>query len=161
MPSTVLHVKMERGTSLETLYRVRASSCDDEGTTCFFSRGGEKGLRGSGAGTLGVALGVHWRRKWQPTPVCSCLENPRDDRAWWAAIYEVTQSRTGLKQLSIREPLVRRQGSQVSMRVARGSASWLSSHGRGLGPRDVSAAAPAGTTFLQYQPPQLQPDRMQ
>ena len=27
--------------------------------------------------------------------------------------------------------LVRRQGSQVSMRVARGSASWLSSHGRG------------------------------
>ena len=33
--------------------------------------------------------------------------------------------------------LVRRQGSQVSMRVARGSASWLSSHGRGLGPRDA------------------------
>ena len=26
----------------------------------------------------------------------------------------------------LREPLVRRQGSQVSMRVARGSASWLS-----------------------------------
>ena len=37
----------------------------------------------------------------------------------------------------LREPLVRRQGSQVSMRVARGSASWLSSHGRGLGPRPV------------------------
>ena len=31
----------------------------------------------------------------------------------------------------LREPLMRRQGSQVSMRVARGSASWLSSHGRG------------------------------
>ena len=28
--------------------------------------------------------------------------------------------------LGLREPLVRRQGSQVSMRVARGSASWLS-----------------------------------
>ena len=27
--------------------------------------------------------------------------------------------------------------SQVSMRVARGCASWLSSHGRGLGPRDA------------------------
>ena len=37
----------------------------------------------------------------------------------------------------LREPLVRRQGSQVSMRMARGSASWLSSHGRGLGPRDA------------------------
>ena len=34
----------------------------------------------------------------------------------------------------LREPLVRRQGSQFSMCVARGSASWLSSHGRGLGP---------------------------
>ena len=29
----------------------------------------------------------------------SCLENPRDGRAWWAAIYGVTQSRTRLKQL--------------------------------------------------------------
>ena len=87
---------------------------------------------------------MHWRRKWQPTPVflpgkpqgwgslvgcspcgheesdtterlhfhfslscigegngnplqCSCLENPRDGRAWWAAIYGVAQSRTWLK----------------------------------------------------------------
>ena len=31
---------------------------------------------------------------------CSCLENPRDGRALWAAIYGVTQSRTQLKQLS-------------------------------------------------------------
>ncbi|XP_077634449.1 RNA-binding protein 38 [Crocuta crocuta] len=28
-------------------------------------------------------------------------------------------------------------------------------------PQALSAAAPAGTTFVQYQPPQLQPDRMQ
>ena len=28
---------------------------------------------------------------------CSCLENPRDWGAWWAAIYGVTQSRTRLK----------------------------------------------------------------
>ena len=31
---------------------------------------------------------------------CSCLENPRDGRAWWAAIYGVAQSRTRLKWLS-------------------------------------------------------------
>ena len=31
---------------------------------------------------------------------CSCLENPRDGRAWWAAIYVVAQSRTQLKRLS-------------------------------------------------------------
>ena len=27
----------------------------------------------------------------------SCLENPRDGGAWWAAVYGVTQSRTRLK----------------------------------------------------------------
>ena len=31
---------------------------------------------------------------------CSCLENPRDRCAWWAAIYGVAQSRTRLKRLS-------------------------------------------------------------
>ena len=90
---------------------------------------------------------MHWRRKWQPTPVflpgespgqrslvgcsprgreesdtterlhshfslpcigegngnplqCSCLENPRDGGAWWAAIYGVARSWTRLKRLS-------------------------------------------------------------
>ena len=90
---------------------------------------------------------MHWRRKWQPTPVflpgesqgwgslmgcrlwghtesdtteqlhfhfsllcigegngnplqCSCLENPRDGEAWWAAVYGVAQSWTRLKWLS-------------------------------------------------------------
>ena len=31
---------------------------------------------------------------------CSCLENPRDRGAWWAAVHWVSQSRTRLKQLS-------------------------------------------------------------
>ena len=31
---------------------------------------------------------------------CSCLENPRDGEAWWAAVYGVAQSRTRLKRLS-------------------------------------------------------------
>ena len=30
---------------------------------------------------------------------CSCLENPRDGGAWWAAICGVSQSRTRLKRL--------------------------------------------------------------
>ena len=35
----------------------------------------------------------------------SCLENPRDGGAWWAAVYGVAQSRTQLKRLrSISEP---------------------------------------------------------
>ena len=31
---------------------------------------------------------------------CSCLENPRDGDAWWAAVYGVAQSWTRLKWLS-------------------------------------------------------------
>ena len=31
---------------------------------------------------------------------CSCLENPRDGGAWWAAIHGVAQSQTRLKRLS-------------------------------------------------------------
>ena len=42
---------------------------------------------------------MHWRRKWHPLQ-CSCLENPRDGGAWWAAVYGVAQSSTQLKQLS-------------------------------------------------------------
>ena len=32
-------------------------------------------------------------RNWQSTP-SSCLENPRDGGAWWAAIYGITESDT-------------------------------------------------------------------
>ena len=31
---------------------------------------------------------------------CSCLENPRDGGAWWAAIYGFAQSQTQLKRLA-------------------------------------------------------------
>ena len=48
--------------------------------------------------SLSVFTFMHLRRKWQPLQ-CSCLQNPRDGRAWWTAIYGVTQSRTRLKRL--------------------------------------------------------------
>ena len=56
-------------------------------------------VRHDWATSLSLFTFMHWRRKWQPT-LCSCLENPRDGGAWWAAIYGVAQSRTLLKQLS-------------------------------------------------------------
>ena len=31
---------------------------------------------------------------------CSCLKNPRDGGAWWAAVYGVAQNQTRLKRLS-------------------------------------------------------------
>ena len=40
-------------------------------------------------------------REGNGTPLqCSCLENPRDGRAWWAAVCGVVQIRTWLKWLS-------------------------------------------------------------
>ena len=49
--------------------------------------------------SLSVFTFTHWRRKWNPLQY-SCLENPRDRGAWWAAIYGATQSQTWLKWLS-------------------------------------------------------------
>ena len=51
------------------------------------------------ATSLSLFTFTHWRRNDNPLQ-CSCLENPRDGGAWWAAIYGVTQSRTRLKWLS-------------------------------------------------------------
>ena len=35
---------------------------------------------------------------------CSCLENPRDGGAWWAAVYGVAQSQTQLKRQQQQQP---------------------------------------------------------
>ena len=42
---------------------------------------------------------MHWRWKWQPTPVFLPRES-RDGGAWWAAVSGVAQSQTRLKRLS-------------------------------------------------------------
>ena len=49
--------------------------------------------------SLSLFTFMHWRRKWQPTPVFLPGET-RDGEAWWAAVYGVAQSRTRLKRLS-------------------------------------------------------------
>ena len=51
------------------------------------------------ATSLSLFTFMHWRRKWQPTPVF--LPGGSQGReAWWATIYGVAQSRTRLKRLS-------------------------------------------------------------
>ena len=50
------------------------------------------------AGDLGSIPGSGRSPEGNGNPLqCSCLENPRDGEAWWAAIYGVAQSRTRLK----------------------------------------------------------------
>ena len=46
---------------------------------------------------------------------CSCLENPKDGGAWWAAVYGVAQSRTRLKWLS----------SSTSSNLSQCNWSWV------------------------------------
>ena len=60
---------------------------------------------------------------------CSCLENPRDRGAWWAAVYGVTQSRTQLKRLSSSSSREHRyhqkhlkQNAWIAMPSSRGSS---------------------------------------
>ena len=49
--------------------------------------------------SLSLFTFMHWRRKWQPTPVFLPGES-RDGGAWRAAVYGVAQSGTLLKRLS-------------------------------------------------------------
>ena len=49
--------------------------------------------------SLSLFTFMHWRRKWQPTPVFLPGES-QGGEAWWAAVYGVAQSRTQLKWLS-------------------------------------------------------------
>ena len=230
MSGTVSHFTTEHGTSLETPYRARASSCEDVETTWFFSSCGRilefrRGFQASSwvalgspishsssEGNLGVALeslqgqrdlikacvreliflsrevrdlGVAFQApsgsqassrgeakdsallssgdadlleptEWpQGSPAYSSVwredpgflsrpcRNRRPSAREDGGVSGVSSScgaRGGFllrHDKDLREPLVRRQGSQVSMHVARGSASWHSSHWRGLGPRDA------------------------
>ena len=47
------------------------------------------------AGTAYLTPGRQTNGEGNDTPLqCSCLENPRDGGAWWAAVYGVAKSRT-------------------------------------------------------------------
>ena len=58
---------------------------------------GSLGVGHDWATSLSLFTLMHWRRKWQPTPV---LLPGESQAAWWAAIYGVAQSQTRLKRLS-------------------------------------------------------------
>ena len=48
-------------------------------------------------------------------PQCSCLENPRDRGAWWAAFHGVAQSWTRLKRLSSSSGSIEWEGCHIIM----------------------------------------------
>ena len=56
-------------------------------------------VRHDWATSLSLFTFLHWRKKWQPTPVFLPGES-QGWGAWWAAVYGVAQSRTQLMRLS-------------------------------------------------------------
>ena len=75
------------------------------------------------ATSLSLFTFMHWRRKWQPTPVFLPGES-QGRGARWAAIYRVAQSRTRLKRLSSSSRAVSKHGRRWK---ERGPAQALSS----------------------------------
>ena len=64
---------------------------------------------------------------------CSCLENPRDGGAWWAAVYGVAQSRTRLKRLSsssLAVPCILLTNSVTQHVIAKDSGTQYQHRGR-------------------------------
>ena len=59
---------------------------------------GSRRVRHDWVTSLSLFTFMHWRRKWQPTPVFLPVES-QGRGAWWAAVYGVAQSRTRLKRL--------------------------------------------------------------
>ena len=76
-------------------------------------------------------------------PHCSCLENPRDGGAWWAAIYGVTQSRTRLKRLSSSSWLrdTWRLNNHFILCIRDSGKDWGWIGGRGYNPRHKGMGA--------------------
>ena len=59
-----------------------------------------------------------------PPVHCSCLENPGDRGAWWAAVYRVAQSRTRLKQLSSSEVWEHLEDPHNSVTIFQMTSAW-------------------------------------
>ena len=55
---------------------------------------------------------------------CSCLENPRDEGAWWAAVYGVAQSQTRLKRLSSSNRRSSSASQTLHTGITQGSCFW-------------------------------------
>ena len=67
---------------------------------------------------------------------CSCLENPRDEGAWWAAVHGVTGSRTRLSDFTFTfhfhalEKEMATHSSVLAWRIPRtGGACWAAVYG--------------------------------
>ena len=80
----------------------------------------------------------------------SCLENPVDRGAWWAAVHRVAQTRTRLRRLSMHACIQKAMAAHSSVLAWRipgteepGGLLSMGSHGVGHNRSNLAAAAAA------------------
>ena len=81
---------------------------------------------------------------------CSCLENPRDRGAWWAAVCGVAQSRTRLKLLSSSNSSSSSSSSEMDVELRQERMDfWCKDHGHSeAGRRAVNFGVPGPSGCL-------------
>ena len=82
------------------------------------------------ATSLSLFTFMHWRRNGNSLQ-CSCLKNPRDGGAQWAAVYGVTHNQTRLKLLSSRRKRRRIEKERVWENFLRDYSWKFPQHGKG------------------------------
>ena len=104
------------------------------------------------ATSLSLFTFMHWRRNGNPLQ-CSCLENPRDRGACWAAVYGVAQSRTWLPRLSSNSRSREGEGTPLQYSCLEnpmgGGAWWAAVHGVAKSWTRLSDLAATGRAIRQ------------
>ena len=85
---------------------------------------GSLGVGHDWATSLSLFTFTHWEGNGNPLQ-CSCLENPRNRGAWWAAVYGVAQSQTWLKGLSRSHSSMRKILLYLLCRLENWEQSWV------------------------------------
>ena len=95
--------------------------------------------------SLSLFTFLHWRRKWQPTPVFLPGES-QGRGAWWAAIYGVAQSWIRLRRLGSRQQhALLPHFSEEETEPQRGTLTWIGQN------RELSRAGDLNSEPLVFQ----------
>ena len=101
------------------------------------------------ATSLSLFTFMHWRRKWQPTPVFLPGES-QGRGAWWAAVSGVAQGQTQLKRLSSSSSKHLHRASQMAQVVKNPPVNERDARHLGLIPGSGKCPGGGNDNPLQY-----------